>query len=146
MEKFKIKVKRKNGKKRIVTVYLDDTTAQLLKQTGDKKLLYEYLRDEYVSSRKARRYEFWNQSLEEDAENGIDYEYVNNCSDFSFDDMEDERLQTAIKQLTPRQREILRLKYIEGRSQNEIAAIFGVKKAAICNAVRRIYELLKKNY
>lgn len=74
MQKFKIKVMRKNGNERTVTVYLDDATAELLKQANDQKLLNAYLLEEYKSSRSARQEEFWSQSLEEDMGNGIDYE------------------------------------------------------------------------
>ena len=135
MQKFSLKVTRKNGNERTVTVYLDDTTAQLLKEAGDKKLLNTYLYEEYKASRRARQEEFWNQSLEEDMENGIDYEDKHTYGDFSFDDMEDKQLQAAIKLLTPRQQEILRLMYIEGRTQKEIAKRFGVDKSAISHAV-----------
>jgi len=146
MQKFKLKVTRKNGNERTVIVYLDDTTARLLKQTGDHKLLEAYLKEEYKSSRRERQEEFWNHSLDEDFENGLDYEDKHMYCDFSFEDFENDKLQVAIKQLTARQQEILRLVYIEGKSQKEIAEIYGVKKQAICNAVKRIYDFLKDNY
>ena len=146
MQKFEIKVKRKNGNERTVTVYLDDITADLLKQTGDTKLLETYLREEYKTSRRSRQEEYWNQSLDEDMENGIDYEDKHLYGDFSFEDFEDENLQTAIEHLTPRQQEILRLVYIEGRTQKEIAERYGVAKQAIHSALKRIYATLKKNY
>lgn len=113
MKKYKLEVTRKNGNKRKVSVYLDDTTAALLEKAGDKKLLRTYLIEEYKASRKARREEYWNQSLDEDLENGIDYEDKRSYSDFSFNDMDDENLQVVIEQLTPRQQEILRFKYID---------------------------------
>ena len=128
MQKFKLKVTRKNGEERIVTVYLDDTTAALLKQSGDPKLLEAYLREEYNSSRRERQEKFWNRSLDEAIENGSDYVDKPTYGNFSFDDMNDERLQEAIKLLTPRQQEILRLMYIEGKTQKEIAGVYGVGK------------------
>ena len=146
MQKFNLKVTRKNGNERTVTVYLDDTTAQLLEQASDPKLLDTYLHEEYKDSRRARQEEFWSQSLEEDMENGIDYEDKRSYEDYSFDDMEDKQLQAAFKLLTPRQQEILRLIYIEGRTQKEIAELFGVDKSAISHAVERIYASIQKNY
>lgn len=143
MKKFKLKVTRKNGNKKDVAVYLDDTTASLLESVGDEKLLRTYLLEEYKSSRRDRQEEFWNHSLEEDIENGIDYEDKHTYCDFSFDDCENKNLQAAIKQLTPRQQEILRLVYIEGRTRKEIAQKYGIKKQAVSNAVVRIYERLK---
>lgn len=146
MQKFKIKVMRKNGNERTVTVYLDDTTARLLKKTGDKKLLETYLLEEYKASRRARQEEFWNQSLEEDMENGVDYEDKHSYEDYSFDDMEDKHLQAAFKLLTPRQQEILRLIYIEGRTQKEIAELFGIDKRSVSDAIKRIYASIQRNY
>lgn len=144
MQKFKFKVTRKNGNERTVTVYLDDTTAQLLKEADDPKLLTTYLYEEYKASRRARQEEFWNRSLDEDQENGIEYEDKRSYGEFTFDDFENENLQAAIKQLTPRQQEILRLMYIEGRTQKEIAEKYGVAKQAVHSAIKRIYANLKK--
>lgn len=146
MKKYELKVTRKNGEKRTVAVYLDDTTAALLDSVGDEKLLRTYLLEEYRTSRRDRREGFWNQSLDEDFENGIDYEDKRKHSDFSFDDCDDESLQDAIEQLKPRQREILRLKFIEGRPQKEIAQILGLDKRTVSDAIHRIYEALRKNY
>lgn len=146
MQRFDLKVTQKNGDEKTVVVYLDDTTAELLKQTGDQKLLDTYLYEEYKTSRRTRREAFWNQSLDEDAENGIDYEDKRFYGDYSFEDFEDESLQAAIAKLTPRQQEILRLVYMEGRTQKEIAVFFGIKKAAVCDAIRRIKASIKKNY
>ena len=127
-------------------MYLDDTTARLLKKTGDKKLLETYLLEEYKASRRARQEEFWNQSLEEDMENGVDYEDKHSYEDYSFDDMEDKHLQAAFKLLTPRQQEILRLIYIEGRTQKEIAELFGIDKRSVSDAIKRIYASIQRNY
>ena len=55
-----------------------------------------------------------------------------------------EELRKAIKLLTPRQQEMLRLVYWEGKTQDELCEIFGVKKQAISNAMVRIYASLKK--
>ena len=146
MKKYILKVTRKNGNEKDVAVYLDDTTASLLESVGDEKLLRTYLLEEYKSSRRERQEEFWNQSLDEDMENGIEYEYKPTNGDFSFDDLNDEKLQAAIKQLTPRQREILQLVYIEGRSKTEVAKKYGVGQSAISHALERIYASLQKNY
>ena len=143
MQKFKIKVMRKSGDERTVTVYLDDTTAELLKQTDDSELLDTYLREDYKDSRKARQEAFWNRSLDEDLENGVDYEDKHTYGDYSFDNMNDERLQAAIEQLTPRQQEILRLLYIEGRTQKEIAKILHRAESSICENLQTIYKQLK---
>lgn len=146
MQKFNLKVTRKNGDEVTVAVYLDDTTAELLKQTGDQKLLDTYLYEEYKASRKARREAFWNHSLDEDLDSGIDYEDKQSYDEYSFDDFDDKALQAAYRLLTPRQQEILRLMYIEGRTQREIAKIFGVGESAISHAVDRIYASIQKNY
>ncbi len=60
MQRFDLKVTQKNGDEKTVVVYLDDTTAELLNQTGDQKLLDTYLYEEYKTSRRTRREAFWN--------------------------------------------------------------------------------------
>lgn len=146
MKKYTLEVTRKNGSKCEVAVYLDDITASLLESVGDEKLLRTYLLEEYKSSRRERQEEFWNRSLDEDFENGIDYEDKHTNGEFSFDDCEDESLQAVIKQLTPRQQEILHFKYIEGRTQKEIAEHYGIQPQSVCDALRRIYAMIEKNY
>lgn len=144
MQKFNLKVKRKNGNERTIAVYLDDTTADLLKRTGDAELLDTYLCEEYKDSRRSRQEAFWNRSLDEDLESGVDYEDKHIYGDYSFDDMDNERLQAAIGQLTPRQQEILRLVYIEGRKQKEIAKILHRAESSICENIQTIYKQLKE--
>lgn len=144
MQKFFLSVTRKNGNEKTVVVYLDDITAELLKQTGDQKLIDAYLLEEYKASRRSRQEEFWNKSLEICLESGLDYEDKHFNRDLSFDDFEDEELQMAIKQLTPRQQEILQLVYIEGRPQKEVAKILHRAESSICDNLQTIYKQIKK--
>ena len=55
-----------------------------------------------------------------------------------------ERLHKAILQLTPRQQEMIRMVYFEGKTQEDLAQYYGVGKQAISNAMQRIYATLKK--
>lgn len=146
MQKFNLKVTRKNGDVITVAVYLDDVTAKLLQQAGDQKIIDAYLYEEYKSSRKARREAYWNRSLDEDLENGIDYEDRRFYGHYSFDDFEDVKLQAAIELLTPRQREILRLVYIEGRTQKEVADCFGTSQQSIQRTIKRTLATIANKY
>lgn len=145
MKKFKLNVRRKNGNVRSVIVYLDDESAQMLVENGDEKLLEAYLLEEYKSSRRARQENWWNSSLEEQLENGKDFtDSTSDDTDYTLADFDNEKLQSAIKQLNQRQQELLRLLYIECKSQKEIAELYGVGKQAINNAIKRIHQQLKK--
>ncbi len=55
-----------------------------------------------------------------------------------------EQVHKAISQLTPRQQEIVRLVYFEGKTQEEVASLYGVDGSAIRHAMQRIYTTLKK--
>lgn len=55
-----------------------------------------------------------------------------------------ERLHKAIMQLTPRQREMVRLVYFEGKTQKEVAEHFGIKQPTVQQAMKRIIAALKK--
>ena len=59
--------------------------------------------------------------------------------------LEDKKnLEEALSHLTERQRDLVRMVYFDGKSQKEIAQFFGVSKTAINNALKRIYDSLKK--
>ena len=55
-----------------------------------------------------------------------------------------EALHKAIKQLNPRQQEIVRLIYFEGKTQIEVANLYGVNKSAVSHSLERIYATLRK--
>lgn len=53
-------------------------------------------------------------------------------------------LHNAIEQLTERQRKMVHMIFFEGKTQDELAAYYGVKKQAVSNAMQRIYATLKR--
>lgn len=55
-----------------------------------------------------------------------------------------ERIHKAIAQLTPRQQEMVRLIYFEGKSREEVAKYYGIDGSSVRHAVIRIHESLKK--
>ena len=54
-------------------------------------------------------------------------------------------LHKVIEQLTERQKEMVKMVYFEGKTQEEVAAYYGVGKQAVSNAMQRIYAALKRN-
>ena len=56
----------------------------------------------------------------------------------------EQALHMAIQQLTPRQQEIVRMIYFEGKTQEEVALLYGVDGSAIRHAMKRVYARLKK--
>ena len=88
-------------------------------------------------------------SLDKFKEDGVEIEN----SDFDIEAMyiekeEKELLQKKVRQaiatLLPRQQEIVRMIYFEGKSQVEVAKHYGVGKTAIANALTRIHAALRK--
>lgn len=65
--------------------------------------------------------------------------------DTEIDIWEYEDLYIAISKLTPRQQEFVKLKFFEGFTQEEIAKKYGITKQSVSDAMRRIYETLKKH-
>ena len=55
-----------------------------------------------------------------------------------------ERLYKAISQLTPRQQEMVRMIYFEGKTQEEVRAYYGIAKSSMSEAMQRIFDSLKK--
>ena len=54
-------------------------------------------------------------------------------------------LHKAIGQLTERQKEMVRMVYFEGKTQEEVAVRYGVGKQAVSNAMQRIYAALRRS-
>ncbi len=76
----------------------------------------------------------------EDKESDIEADYIER----ETTNEEYAELYKAIKQLTPRQQEIVRLVYFESKTQEEVATKYGVDKSAVSHAMQRIYTTLKK--
>ena len=73
-------------------------------------------------------------------------------SDFEADYIEKEttkeeyaELHKAIRQLTPRQQEMVKLVYFEGKTQEEVANLLGIDGSSVRHAMQRIYATLRKN-
>lgn len=88
-------------------------------------------------------------SLDEFREKG--YEIENKELDLEADMLDEEtkretkiKLHNAIGKLNPRQQEIVRLIYFEGKTQKEIAERYGLSKKTVCDVVKRIKASLKK--
>jgi RNA polymerase sigma factor (sigma-70 family) len=60
------------------------------------------------------------------------------------DEIKNEKLYLAIKSLSEYELELLTLLFIDGFSQKEIAAKYGLKKTAICMKIGRLKKNLKK--
>lgn len=65
-------------------------------------------------------------------------------SEFYMLNARNEELRKAIEQLTPRQQEMVRLIFWEGKTQIELCAIYHIKEQAVSNAMQRIYGALRK--
>lgn len=50
----------------------------------------------------------------------------------------------AMDKLTPRQQEMVRMVYFEGKSQDEVAQHYGISKQAVSNAMERIYASMRR--
>lgn len=54
-------------------------------------------------------------------------------------------IREAISKLEPKQQKVIKLVFFEGRTQDEVAAMYGVKKSALSRYLSRIYAILKNN-
>ena len=100
----------------------------------------------YISGQNARGNKV---SLDKLMEAGADYTDENGDMETNYIERETEKeehtaLHEAIKKLTPRQQEMVRMVYFEGKTQEEVAKHYEVDKSAISHAMQRIYASLKK--
>lgn len=88
-------------------------------------------------------------SLERMADEGIELEDYTADLEAEYIERETQEeeyanLRAAIATLTPRQQEMVRMIYFEGKSQEELCEIFGITKSAVSHAMERIYAALRK--
>ena len=119
-----------------------------------EKLTHEALFDESVSEEERQTFlvnEYHEYAREQNRKRKfiqVDEDYFNTVADESedlnnigkYDD-----LHIAISMLTDRQKEFIRLKFYENKSQEEIARMYGISKQSVCDSMRRIYASLKKH-
>mgnify|MGYP003294445842 FL=1 len=106
----------------------------------------KYLIEEY---HEYEREKYYKRKLLKFEEEKIDF--INNIADNSLSSeelyiKEQEELEffSFLKELSPRQKEIIKLIYFEDKTQEEVAKIFGVSKSAINQSLNRIYKKIKK--
>ncbi len=88
-------------------------------------------------------------SLDRMADEGVDVEDNNADLEAKYIEQETQdeeyaNLHAAISTLKPRQQEMVRKIYFEGKSQEEVSAAYGVTKSAVSHAMERIYKALRK--
>ena len=76
----------------------------------------------------------------EDKESDIEADYIEQEATKE----EYSKLHKAIKLLTPRQQEIVKMVYYEGKTQEEVRKHFGIAKSSMSEAMDRIHATLKK--
>ena len=127
-----------NGKEKEIAVFLDDETARVLEECGDKELKHGYIVEEYkyqlIERRETRRH----QSLEKSIEGG--HEFVDHKADVeqNLEKKEEiEQLYKALKFLT-------RLHVLEQKTFQEISEIMGINLYTVYEHYVTAKKKLKK--
>ena len=133
----------KNGKEAIIYAWVDDKTAQALKQV-DEKTRHEYIISEheiYLNGVKETRRHV---SFEECVENGVQFpNYKEDVLDNLIEDEEIKSVRAALSCLSDTQRWLVTEIFYKNRSQTEIAEELGVSKVAINGRLERIFKKMK---
>lgn len=145
MKKLKAVVTREDGTTKEVYVVVDEQTAEMLAKIEDKRIVNDYLVEEYklfmADFRERRR----TQSLDKSLENGFDI--VDERQDLfasMVGQIESEEIQNAIKKLDEEQQWIVQAVFFEGKKQIEIAQELHITKQAMSQRMAVIKEQLKK--
>ena len=116
-----------------VTIEVDDHWGELLVDLN---------RQEYNNDHKEPRRHY---SLEGKVYEGMDYAVEDSGLEALFaGPTDEERLRTAIQQLTPDQQEMVQAIYFENVSINDYAARMGVTQSAISHRLQTVKKKLKK--
>ena len=144
MKRLKAIVTKKDGTIKEVFVDVDDQTAEMLAQLGDKKMVNDYLAEEYRMFMADYKFHRNVQSLDNYMKQGIEIEDPRqDLLENAIQEIENERLRKAIKQLTKEQQWIVEQVFFEGRTQVEIAKELGIDHTSIRDRLRVIYKKIK---
>lgn len=138
----------KKGELKHVKFWMDKQTYEmLLDESISDEIRHQYLVDEYHEYERERYHNRKFVSFDSEMAEALDLieDSTSISSEDKYDiDLNNNLIKEAIKKLTPRQQEMVRLLYWEGKSQKDLCEIYGVSKQAISNALDRIHNTLKK--
>lgn len=149
LEEVKLDFINKKGEEKHVKFYMDKHSYEILfDESISEEFRHQYLVDEYHEYERERYYKRKFVSFDSEMAEALDLiEDTSISREERYEiDINNKIVQEVIKKLTPRQQEMVRLLYWEGKSQKELCEIYGVKKQAISDAVGRIHRSLKKNF
>lgn len=139
----------KKGELKHVKFWMDKQTYEmLLDESISDEIRHQYLVDEYHEYERERYHNRKFVSFDSEMAEALDLieDSASISSEDKYDiDLNNNLIKEAIKKLTPRQQEMVRLLYWEGKTQKDLCEIYGVKKQAISDAVKRIHDTLRKN-
>lgn len=136
-EKIKVEFEFINRKKEIkkVKVWVDlKTYASLMSKEVSSELRSEYLKEEYYLQQKER----YLQRKHNHQEINDDHFEVNVYQSNDFEEL--------ISCLNDNQKQLIRMIYVDGYNQKEVACLLKVSESAISHRLERIYKKIKKFY
>lgn len=142
MEKKLVKLEfiNKRNELKKVQFYMDKQTYEMLMDDSiSSEERQKYLVNEYHEYEREKYYKRKIVRLEEEQ---IDYSL--SPEEKCIKNQEEDAFFFFINKLNPRQKEIIKLIYFEGKTQEEVARIFNVSKSAINQSLKRIYKKIKK--
>lgn len=139
----------KKGELKHVKFWMDKQTYEMLfDESISEEIRHQYLVDEYHEYERERYHNRKFVSFDSEMAEALDLieDSTSISSEDKYDiDLNNNLIKEAIKKLTPRQQEMVRLLYWEGKTQKDLCEIYGVKKQTISDAVKRIHDTLRKN-
>lgn len=137
----------KKGEEKHVKFWMDKQTYEMLfDESISEEVRHQYLVDEYHEYERERYYHRKFVSFDSEMAQALDLiEDASMSNEEKYEmDLNNEVIKEAISKLNPRQQEMVRLLYLEGKLQKDLCEIYGVKKQAISDAVKRIHDTLRK--
>jgi RNA polymerase sigma factor (sigma-70 family) len=145
MKELKTTIATKDGKSKVITVLIDDTTANLLEKECDEEVTRQYILEEYKASLLSRKEKRRHIALDEKVENY--FSTKNDTIDEAIDSsINAEKLYTAMQSLSAEQRDLVYRIFFLDEKQADIAKEMGVGESAIRSRLAKIYEKMKKSF
>ena len=137
----------KKKEEKHVKFWMDKQTYEMLfDKSISEEIRHQYLVDEYHEYERERYYKRKFGPFDSEMAQTLDLidDISTSNEEIYVNDFNNKEIEEAISKLNPRQQEIVRLIYWNGKSQKELCEKYNVKKQAMSDAVKRIHDALKK--
>ncbi|MBO5884158.1 MAG: sigma-70 family RNA polymerase sigma factor [Clostridia bacterium] len=144
MEKYSSYIITNTGKKKEISVFLDDQTSKALDEANDIRITNAYITEEYKDNLTSRKETRRHVSFEHLTEQGYEFAEDIDYAEEAYKEFRIKLMKKALETLTEIQYKILIAKCIDNISFREIGRRMGISKTTVSEHFYAAEEKIKK--